>query len=169
MATYPLQPVRSRQSTCTDHVVGAILSGWRYDISGISPDLRGDYEMHLAECAHCRNKQRLHRSVDLLLFVVTTLSFAAFLLATLVLHRLRALNHYTSLHLHLPPEAALMHGHIPTSITVSLQAVTALGVLVSLVLWVLVAIATPLPDMVSDMLKERGLHDTRDPLGKQAA
>ena len=169
MATYPLQTGAHRHTTCTDHVVGAILSGWRYDISGISPDLRGDYEEHLRECAHCRGRQRLHRTVDMLLFTATTLSFAAFLLAAVVLHRLRALSHLASVHVHLLPEAGLAHSHIPVSITLSLQAVAVMGVFVSMLLWLLVAIATPIPGMVSELLHERSSAETRDRLGKQAA
>ena len=34
-------------TACTDPIVGAILSGWRYDISGISPEMRTYYEQHL--------------------------------------------------------------------------------------------------------------------------
>ncbi len=169
MATYPIRPTRPRHTTCNDHVVGAILSGWRYDISGISPDLRLDYEDHLQHCEHCRGRQRLHRMVDLLLFAATTLSFAAFLLAAVVLHRLRAFGHMSSVHVHFLPEAGLAHAHIPASITLSLQAVAGLGVLVSMLLWVLVAIATPVPGMVSGMLRERVSPQTRDRYGKQAA
>lgn len=169
MATYPLQTRLSRHTTCNDHVIGAILSGWRYDISGISPDLRLDYEDHLRACEHCRNRQRLHRTVDLLLFAVTTLSFAAFLLAAVVMHRLRALNHISTVHLHLLPEAGLVHSHIPASITISLQAIAILGVFVSLLLWVMVAIATPVPDMVSGMLRDRISPEERNRLRKQAA
>ena len=32
------------KNQCSDLVVGAILASWRYDISGISPDMRKDYE-----------------------------------------------------------------------------------------------------------------------------
>src|ERR1051326_6405689 len=32
---------------CSDRVVGDILAGWRYDISGLAPEMRGDYEAHL--------------------------------------------------------------------------------------------------------------------------
>ena len=172
MATYPLQSGLQRGNACTDHVVGAILSGWRYDISGISPHLRGEYESHLQECAHCRSKQRLHRTVDMLLFAATTLSFTAFLLAAVVLHRLRALNHLISVHVHLLPEAAMTHSHIAAGITLSLQAVAILGVVVSMLLWVLVAIATPVPGMVSSLLRERtqgGSHGANDHMNKQAA
>ena len=169
MATYPVQSGLHRHMACTDHVVGAILSGWRYDISGIPPHLRGDYEIHLLECAHCRGKQRLHRPVDMLLFAATTLSFAAFLLAAVVLHRLRTLNRLISLHLHLLPEAAMSHSHLAAGITLSLQAVAVLGVFVSMLLWVLVAIATPVPGMVSELLRERSHHPSDDRLNKQAA
>ena len=53
-------------TSCIDPVVGAILSGWRYDISGLSRDMRTDYESHLATCQHCRSKERLHRTIDVL-------------------------------------------------------------------------------------------------------
>lgn len=168
MATYPLQPgMHPASASCTDHVVGAILSGWRYDISGISPELRADYEDHLRECTHCRRRQRLHRTIDLLLFSLTALAFAAFLLASFLLHRLRALNHMETLHVHLVHEVA--HSHLPTSITFSLQAVALMGVLVSMLLWVLVAIATPAPDMVTGLVREHMSADHRDRLSKQAA
>ena len=49
---------------CTDRVVGAILASWRYDISGIFPEMRKDYEQHFAECPHCRARQRFHRGLD---------------------------------------------------------------------------------------------------------
>jgi len=40
-------------------VVGGILASWRYDISGISPEMRKDYEQHFAECAHCSGRQEV--------------------------------------------------------------------------------------------------------------
>src|SRR6202000_349268 len=60
-------------TACTDQVVGDILSSWRYDISGISPEMRKDYESHFEECAHCRSRQRLHRTIDVALIGVRTL------------------------------------------------------------------------------------------------
>ena len=116
----PSRHRRNRHDSCTDEVVGAILSGWRYDISGISPAMRVDYEEHLVECVHCRRRQRIHRTVDLLLLCATTLSFAAFLLAALVIHRLELMTHIGNVHLHLH-ETAL--SHVPSSITISLEAV----------------------------------------------
>ena len=163
------QARRHRHETCNDQVVGAILSGWRYDISGISPELRGDYETHLRECNHCRRRQRIHRTVDVLLLMATSLSFAAFLLAALVMHRLEMVSHLSSLHVHLHGETGLALSHIPDSITISLEAVALTGVFVSLLLWVLVAIATPIPSMVSAMFRERVSPEIRDRFRKQAA
>lgn len=154
--------------TCNDPVVGAILSGWRYDISGISPDLRVDYEAHLYGCAHCRRRQRLHRTVDVLLLAATTLSFVAFLLAALVMHRVEALSHIASVHLHLHDEAATLL-RIPSSVTISLEAVAIVGMLVSMFLWTLVTITTPIPNMISAIFRERISPELRERLRKQAA
>jgi hypothetical protein len=63
---------------CTDRVAGAILASWRYDISGISPEMRKDYEHHFAECPHCRARQKFHRSLDVTLAVLTPLEHVAF-------------------------------------------------------------------------------------------
>lgn len=152
---------------CSDSVLGAILSGWRYDISGIPADLRGDYEVHLETCSYCRSRQRLHRTVDLLLLAVTSLSFAAFLLAALVMRRLEALSHFSSVRLHVPlPSAAVVH--IPQSITISLQAVALAGVFVSLLLWTLVAIATPISSMAAELLQGKVPRELRHKLRKAA-
>ena len=66
---------------CNDPVVGRILAGWRYDISGLAAEMRGDYEDHFANCAHCKGKQRLHRTIDIGLIVVATISAGVFLVA----------------------------------------------------------------------------------------
>jgi hypothetical protein len=164
----PFTPFRSRAArldTCNDQVVGAILSGWRYDISGISPELRGDYENHLKTCSHCRRRQRIHRTVDVLLLTATTLSFAAFLLAAMLVHRLAALSHISSNNPVVQRLYSETLAHIPGGITVSLEAVALLGVFVSMVLWVLVAIATPIPSMVQAVFRSRRSTD----LHKQAA
>ena len=161
----PVPAFRSRVArldTCNDQVVGAILSGWRYDISGISPELRGDYEFHLKTCSHCRRRQRIHRTVDVLLLAATTLSFTAFLLAAIVMHKLEALSGIHNQVVHLHGEGL---SRIPSSITISLEAVACVGVFVSMLLWVLVAIATPIPAMVKDIFRSRRSTD----LHKQAA
>ena len=161
---------RMRHEACNDQVIGAILSGWRYDISGIPKDLRGDYEEHLKGCAYCRKRQRVHRSVDILLLSVTALSFAAFLLAALVMHKVEAYSHVYSLHVHLHNESTELR-RIPDSITISLETVACVGVFVSLLLWVLVAIATPVPGMLSSMFRQRTgeEREERERLRKQAA
>lgn len=159
----------NRHDSCTDQVVGAILSGWRYDISGNSPDLRLEYEAHMAECGHCRRRQRIHRTVDVLLLAATTLSFAAFLLAALVMHRLEAFSHVTAVHVPLHSVANRELTRIPSSVTIGLQAVAIAGMVVSMLLWVLVAMVTPVTGIVSSALKERMSPELRDKLWKQAA
>jgi len=125
--------------SCTDPIVGAILSGWRYDISSIAPEMRTDYEQHLAECPNCIRRQRLARTIDVLLISISTLSFVAFLLMSVVMRRVENLAHIAgslTVHLHEQP------------VVISLQAVAIAGLVISMVLWVLVAIATPLPSLV---------------------
>lgn len=170
MQNLPRHAYQHGHNACTDPVIGAILSGWRYDISGIPVDLRGDYEMHLRGCPHCRGKQRMHRTVDFLLLAVTTLACGAFLLAALVLHRLEAIKHLSgSVHLHLRADRALALAHFPQSITISLEAVAIAGVIVSMLLWALVAMATPVPGMITAMVREHVSPELRDRLFKQAA
>ena len=106
---------------CTDQVVGDILASWRYDISGIVPEMRADYEAHFVECLHCQNKRRLHRTIDISLIVIATISAGLFALAFGVIH-------------HLSPRHALI-----------LEIVALGGFLFSTVMWILVAIATPAP------------------------
>jgi hypothetical protein len=78
---------------CTDVVVGGILANWRYDISGIYPEMRKDYEQHFAECPHCRARQKFHRSLDVSLAVLTSLAVFFFLFALAVLKHIKPLEH----------------------------------------------------------------------------
>jgi hypothetical protein len=80
-------------TNCTDRVVGAILASWRYDISGISPEMRRDYESHFAECARCRSRQKFHRSLDVSLAVLTSTAALFFLFALAVLKHIKPLEH----------------------------------------------------------------------------
>jgi len=81
----------------------------------------------------------------------------AFLLAAAVLHRVETLVHLSnSVHLH------------HTSITISLEAAAIAGLVISLLLWILVAISTPIPGMVSDAI-ERIPPQIRDRIMKHAA
>jgi hypothetical protein len=150
---------RSAAAPCTDHVVGAILSGWRYDVSGLSPSMRTDYDQHLSECAHCRSRQRLHRTVDVLLISVSSLSILAFLLASVVMHHVEAVTHVGQVHVH------LLHA----AMYISLEAVAVTGLFFSTLLWVLVAIATPLPGFLGDLVQQRLPQDLRQRFSKDAA
>jgi hypothetical protein len=131
-------------STCTDSVVGDILSSWRYDISGISPEMRVDYEEHLATCAFCRSRQRMHRTIDVSLITLSTLCILAFLLALAIIHHVEPLR----------SAAVVMHLE-HTAVVFTLQAAAVLGLLASLVAWVLVAIATPAPVYLTGMAMEQ--------------
>ena len=111
---------------CTDRVVGKILAGWRYDISGIAPEMRGDYEAHLAQCAFCHSRQRLHRAIDIGLMALASASMLVFLLAYGVIR-------------HYHPNHAFW-----------LEIGAAAGFVLSLLLWLLVAIATPAPVVMKD-------------------
>jgi hypothetical protein len=146
-------------SSCIDQVVGDILSGWRYDISGISPAMRTDYERHLVECAHCRRRQNVARTIDLLLISVSTLSIVAFLLATVVIHRVELATHIARVEVH------LNHAH---EVAISLQAVAVTGLVLSTLLWVFVAIATPLPGFLGNFVQQRIPEDLRDRFTKAA-
>jgi hypothetical protein len=150
---------RRVHSTCIDQVVGDILSGWRYDISGISPAMRTDYEQHLAECAHCRRRQNIARTIDLLLISVSTLSIVAFLLATVVIRRVELATHIARVQVH------LNHAH---EVAISLQAVAVTGLVLSTLLWVFVAIATPLPGFLGNFVQQRIPEDLRDRFTKAA-
>jgi hypothetical protein len=151
---------RTPSSICIDQVVGDILSGWRYDISGLSPAMRMDYDQHLSDCGHCRHRQRIARTIDVLLISVSTLSIVAFLLAAVVIHRVELLTHVGTMHLHL---------NQTHTVAISLEAVAIAGLGFSTLLWVLVAIATPLPGFLGNMALERIPADLRDRFTKDAA
>ena len=128
--------------------------------------MRVDYEEHLATCGYCKKRQRLHRTVDVLLLAATTLSFVAFLLMSLVIRRLELLTHIVNVHMHLHEPT---FSHIPSSITISLQAVAIAGLVISLLLWVLVAIVTPIPSIVTGFVRQRVSPEMRERLSKRAA
>ncbi|HEU4635560.1 MAG TPA: hypothetical protein VFS41_05235 [Edaphobacter sp.] len=139
--------------------MGAILSGWRYDISGISAAMRTDYEQHFAECSYCRRRQRIARTIDLLLISVSTLSIVAFLLAAVVIHRFELITHIGKVELHLNQAHA---------VAISLEAVAVTGLVLSTLLWVLVAVATPLPGYLGEIVQQHIPSDLRDRFTKAA-
>lgn len=125
--------------TCIDPVVGGILAGWRYDISGIAPDMRGDYEGHLVACQYCQARQRLHRRIDIGLVVLTIMAALLFAMAFFVVRLFR-----------LAPQHSLL-----------LQLGCVVGVGISGLLALLVAISTPAPLVITDAALEgaKRLHD----------
>jgi hypothetical protein len=130
-----------RMAQCTDRVIGKILAGWRYDISGLAPEMRGDYEAHLAECEFCHSRQLLHRSIDIGLMALASASMVVFLLAYGVIR-------------HFKPSHAFL-----------LEIGAMGGFLLSMLLWLLVAVATPAPLVVKDVAilgARRGLEKLPD-------
>lgn len=124
-------------SQCVDPIVGKILAGWRYDISGLAVEMRGDYEEHFAACEHCRSRQRLHRIIDVSLIILASVSAGVFLLAFGVIR-------------HFGPRHAFW---------LELAALAGFGL--SALIWLIVAVATPAPMAVVDAAKigARHVHD----------
>jgi hypothetical protein len=150
------------KASCIDPRIGDILAGWRYDISGLHSEMRADYEDHFRECHHCLNRQRIHRSVDLLLIAFSSAAIVAFFAALLVLHRIEPLRDWVILNLQLRQ----------VSLGVSLGRVAILGLLMSLFAWILVAIATPAPSYLSQQaraLQERLPEELRERLPRISA
>ncbi len=130
---------------CTDRVVGAILASWRYDISGIFPEMRKDYELHFAECPHCRARQKFHRSLDVTLAVLTSLAVFFFLFALAVLHHIKPLEHVAFKILGL--DIFDMY-HMFMSAGVA-------GLCFSVIAFLLVLTATPVPTYLGGIAAER--------------
>src|SRR6478735_30960 len=124
-------------TACIDPVVGKILAGWRYDISGLALEMRGDYEAHFAACERCRSRRTLHRTIDVSLIVLASVSAGMFLLAFGVIH------HFAPRH------------------TFILELVALGGFALSALIWLIVAVATPAPATVVDVARvgARRVHD----------
>ncbi len=130
---------------CTDRVAGAILASWRYDISGISPEMRKDYEHHFAECPHCRARQSFHRGLDVTLAVLTSLAVFFFLFALAVLHHIKPLEHV----------AFKVLGLDVFDMYHMLMSAATAGVCFSVIAFVLVLTATPVPTYLGGIAAER--------------
>jgi hypothetical protein len=130
---------------CTDRVAGAILASWRYDISGISPEMRKDYEHHFAECPHCRARQSFHRGLDVTLAVLTSLAVFFFLFALAVMHHIKPLEHV----------AFKVLGLDVFDIYHMLMSAATAGVCFSVIAFVLVLTATPVPTYLGGIAAER--------------
>jgi hypothetical protein len=130
---------------CTDRVVGAILASWRYDISGISPEMRKDYESHFAECPHCRARQKFHRSVDVSLAVLTSLAVFFFLFALAVIRHIKPLEHV----------AFNIFGLDIFDMYQMLVSAAVAGICFSVIAFLLVLTATPVPSYLGGIAAER--------------
>jgi hypothetical protein len=130
---------------CTDRVVGAILASWRYDISGISPEMRRDYEQHLAECPRCSARQKLHRTVDATLALLTGTASIFFIFALAVLEHVKPLEHV----------AFKMLGLDVFDMYHMLVSAGVAGLCFSLILLALVLMATPAPSYLGGIAAER--------------
>jgi hypothetical protein len=124
-------------SQCIDPFVGNILAGWRYDITGLAPEMSGDYEAHLAECNFCRSRQKLHRTIDITLIGLATVSAIVFVFAFAVIH------HFS------PPHAFWF------------EIGSLCGFALSALVWLIVAVSTPAPLVVKDaaLTGAQKLHD----------
>jgi hypothetical protein len=130
---------------CTDRVVGAILASWRYDISGISPEMRRDYEQHFEECSRCKARQKFHRSLDATLALLTSLSAVFFLFALAVLKHIKPMEQMAFKTLGLDVEDTY---HMLFSAGIA-------GLLFSLIALTLVLTATPAKAYLGDLASER--------------
>jgi hypothetical protein len=133
------------RTRCTDRIVGAILASWRYDISGISPEMCKDYEQHFAECPHCRARQKFHRSLDVSLAVLTSLAVFFFLFALAVLKHIKPVEHMAF---------NLLGLDIADTYHMLFSAGIA-GLCFSLIALVLVLTATPAPSYLGGIAAER--------------
>jgi len=133
------------RTKCTDRVVGAILASWRYDISGISPEMRKDYEQHFAECPHCRAKQQFHRSLDVSLAVLTSVSVIFFLFALAVIRHIKPLEHV----------AFNIFGLDLFDMYHMLVSAAVAGICFSVIAFLLVLTTTPVPSYLGGIAAER--------------
>ena len=137
---------KNTKSKCKDPVIGNILSSWRYDISGLDPEMRRDYEQHLADCTYCRKRQRLHRTIDVVLIVVSSGSIISLLIALAVIHKIEPLRRLAVLHLHI----------YDRDIAVSMQQGALIGLAAAFFVWLLVALMTPAPQTIGHYARDLG-------------
>ena len=130
---------------CSDRVVGAILASWRYDISGIYPEMRKDYEQHFADCAHCRARQQFHRSLDVTLVVLTSLSVFFSLFALAVLEHIKPLEH-VAFNIFGLDIADMFHMLVSAAVA---------GVCFSFIAFAVVLMATPAPSYLGGIAAQR--------------
>ncbi len=103
--------------------------------------MRGDYEAHFADCEHCRSRQKLHRTIDIGLIILATFSAGLFLVAYGIIR-------------HVGPRHAFI-----------LELIALGGFVLSTLIWLIVAVATPAPMAMVDAarLGARKVHDKLPP------
>jgi hypothetical protein len=130
---------------CTDRVIGDILASWRFDISGLSPEMRKDYEQHLVECPYCIGRQRFHRTLDGALAALTSLAALFFLFALAALKHIRPFEHV----------AFNIFGLDIYDMYHMLVSAGIAGLCFSLIALALVLTATPAPSYLGELAAER--------------
>jgi len=107
--------------------------------------MRKDYEQHFAECTQCSSRQRFHRSLDVSLTVLTSLSALFFFFALAVLKHVHPLEHVAFKILGL--DIFDMY-HMLVSAGIA-------GLCFSLIAMALVLLATPAPSYLGGIAAER--------------
>jgi uncharacterized membrane protein len=107
--------------------------------------MRKDYEHHFAECAHCRARQQFHRSLDVALVILTSLSVFFSLFALAVLEHIKPLEHV----------AFNIFGLDISDIYHMLTSAAIAGVCFSVIAFALVLMATPAPSYLGGIAAER--------------
>jgi hypothetical protein len=107
--------------------------------------MRRDYEHHFVECLHCRARQKFHRSLDVSLAVLTSLSCFFFLFALAVVIHVKPLEHV----------AFNLLGLDISSMYQMLVSAAIAGVCFSVIALVLVCTTTPVPSYLGGIAAER--------------
>jgi len=107
--------------------------------------MRKDYEQHFVECPRCRARQKFHRSLDVSLAILTSLAVLFFLFALAVLHHIKPLENV----------AFKILGLDPFDMYHMLMSAATAGVCFSVIAFVLVLTATPVPSYLGGIAAER--------------
>jgi hypothetical protein len=107
--------------------------------------MRKDYEGHFAECPHCRARQKLHRTVDVSLAVLTSTAVLFFLFALAVVYHIKPLEH-VAFNIFGLDISDMYHMLISAGIA---------GLCFSVIAFVLVLTATPVPSYLGGIAAER--------------
>ena len=107
--------------------------------------MRKDYEHHFADCPRCRARQKFHRSLDVTLAVLTSLAALFFLFALAVMHHVKPLENV----------AFKILGLDIFDMSHMLMSAATAGVCFSVIAFVLVLTATPVPNYLGGIAAER--------------